>query len=73
VYEEINNQYSVAVLITNISTENIAIQLNNLLNNGTLYATLQQNCLKAATILNWQEEEKKLLLFYHQLFLTNNA
>jgi glycosyltransferase involved in cell wall biosynthesis len=69
-YEEINKEYSVAVLIKDISAENIATQLNSLLNNGTLYDTLQKNCLKAAAILNWQQEEKKLLSFYHQLLLT---
>jgi glycosyltransferase involved in cell wall biosynthesis len=69
-YQEINDQQPIALLIRNISAENIAIQLNNLLNDDTLYDTLQQNCFKAREIYNWQQEEKKLLSFYHQLFLT---
>jgi len=72
-YQEINDQQPVALLIKDISAENIAIQLNNLLNDDVLYDTLQQNCLKTREVYNWQQEEKKLLSFYHQLFLNNNA
>jgi len=72
-YQEINDRSPVALLIKDISAENIATQLNNLLNDDILYNTLQQNCLKAREIYNWQQEEKKILSFYHQLFLPNNA
>jgi len=72
-YQEINDQQPVALLIKDISAENIATQLNNLLNDDVLYDTLQRNCLKARKVYNWQQEEKKLLSFYHQLLLNNNA
>jgi glycosyltransferase involved in cell wall biosynthesis len=72
VYHEINEADPFALLIKDISVKNIALQLNNLLNDGTLYDTLQQNCLKARTIFNWQQEEKKLLTFYQELFLNND-
>jgi len=71
VYHEINEANPVALLVKDISAENIATQLNILLDDGTLYDTLQQNCLKARTIFNWQQEEKKLLTFYKELFLNN--
>jgi hypothetical protein len=29
---------------------------------------LKQNCLKAREVFNWQEEEKKLVAFYINLF-----
>jgi hypothetical protein len=29
---------------------------------------LKANCMKAREIYNWQEEEKKLIHFYNQLF-----
>jgi len=65
-YKDINDQYEVAVLITDMSAKNIAAQLNNLLGNELLYQRLQANCLKAKAIYNWQAEEKILLNFYQQ-------
>jgi len=68
-YRELNNLYEVAVLTRDVSSESIAASLNNLLNNETEYNRLAANCRKGRQILNWQEEEKKLIAFYHQLFL----
>jgi glycosyltransferase involved in cell wall biosynthesis len=67
-YEEINNRYQIAVLINNLSPETIAGGLNELLNNKKLYNQLQQNCLQAREAINWQQEEKKLLEFYKNIF-----
>jgi glycosyltransferase involved in cell wall biosynthesis len=66
-YREINNQHDVAVLINDLQPATIARGLNELLENEALYTTLQQNCLKARNIINWQEEEKKLLAFYKNI------
>ncbi len=68
VYREINNQYQIAVLIDDLSPGSIATKLNELLNNETLYNTLQKNCLEARKQFCWQEEEKKLLAFYQKKF-----
>ncbi|MBO9631873.1 MAG: glycosyltransferase family 4 protein [Chitinophagaceae bacterium] len=67
VYREINNQYQIAVLISDLEPDTIAKGLNTLLNNDKLYNELQANCLKARTTLNWQEEEKKLISFYSNI------
>jgi glycosyltransferase involved in cell wall biosynthesis len=67
-YEEINNRYKVAVLIKDLLPETIAGGLNELLNNKNLYTQLQQNCLQAREAINWQQEEKKLLEFYKNIF-----
>lgn len=67
VYGEINSQLPIALLVDDISAENLAIQLNNLLQNEVLYKELQQNCLKARQSLNWQNEEKKLIQFYKNI------
>ncbi len=67
VYHEINSEHEIAVLVNDISATNLAAQLNNLLHNEVLYTALQQNCIKAREILNWQAEEKKLVEFYHTL------
>lgn len=66
-YASINNEQEVAVLITDMSVKNIALQLNNLLSDELLYQRLQANCIKAKAVYNWQNEEKILLAFYHQL------
>ena len=63
-YKEINEQFEIAVLISDLSPENIANQINILLEDEDLYQRLQQNCMRAREIFNWQNEEKKLLSFY---------
>ena len=68
VYRELNNQYNVAVLVDELSPENIAAGLNALLTDENLYSTLQNNCLKAREALNWQVEEKTLTSFYETIF-----
>jgi len=67
VYREINAQYEVALLISDLAAGNLASQLNTLLHDDKLYNRLQQNCLAARTVLNWQEEEKKLISFYNKI------
>lgn len=67
-YQEINNQHQIAVLINDLHPETIAGALNELLNNKELYNQLQQNCLQAREAINWQQEEKKLLEFYKNIF-----
>jgi len=73
VYAQINNQFEIAVLINDLSEKNIALKLNNLLADELMYERLRRNCLKAREVLNWQEEEKKLIAFYKDLFNTKNA
>jgi glycosyltransferase involved in cell wall biosynthesis len=68
VYRELNNLYHIAVLINDLSPENISKHLNDLLINTDTWERLQENCRQAARELNWQEEEKKLLAFYKNIF-----
>lgn len=67
VYRQINDEFGFALMIKDVAVESITTAINNLLNNETLYYTLQQNCIKAGQVLNWQEEEKKLLAFYNNI------
>ena len=67
VYREINEQFEIAILIADISSENIARKINILLEDKILYQRLQQNCLAAREIYNWQNEEKKLISFYRKI------
>lgn len=66
-YREINEQYEIAVLISDLYPENIAKQINFLLEDETLYERLQQNCMRAREVYNWQKEEQKLISFYKQI------
>ncbi|MBI3883557.1 MAG: glycosyltransferase, partial [Sphingobacteriales bacterium] len=70
VYQEINGRQPIALLINDISAENIATQLNHLLTDDDLYNMLQKNCLQARNVYNWQQEEKKLIAFYKNVLGT---
>ncbi len=67
-YKKLNDQYNVAVLLDDLSPENIAEKINNLLEDDVLYNRLRKNCITARSALNWQNEEKILLNFYQSLF-----
>ena len=67
-YRAINEQFEVAVLLDHTEPEIIAAAINNLLSNDVLYKRLRENCLKARQMLNWQQEEKKLVNFYQSVF-----
>ncbi|HMU47002.1 MAG TPA: glycosyltransferase [Chitinophagaceae bacterium] len=67
-YKKINDEWDIALLIEKPDAEIIAETVNHLLQNDVLHQKLMQNCFKARKILNWQEEEKKLLSFYQKVF-----
>ena len=68
VYAQLNQPHPFALLITDISPNNIAIALNKLLHNTVVYNSLQQNCITAREKYNWQQEEIVLKKFYANLF-----
>ncbi len=63
-YRLINEQQEIALLLDELSSEKIAVAANRLLGEEDLYQRLKANCLVAREVINWQEEEKKLLAFY---------
>jgi glycosyltransferase involved in cell wall biosynthesis len=65
---EINNEYECAWLIRDTSTASIEKALKTLLDDQRLYNSLRDNAVKAASIYNWNNEEKKLLNFYQNIF-----
>lgn len=67
-YARLNGIYRVAILLDELSPGRIAGALNNLLEDDVLHEELRRNCLRAREVLNWQEEEKKLLAFYKNIF-----
>lgn len=66
-YERINQQFEIAVLIKDLSEQNIANAVNHLLADTDHYQRLQQNCIQAREVYCWQREAVKLLDFYQQL------
>lgn len=69
-YQQINNILPIAVVIKDLSMENIARQLNELLHNDQLYNRLRNNCLSLRREINWENEKKVLIAFYKKLFET---
>lgn len=67
VYRELNKTEPVALLTGDLSPEALAAGLNQLLTDPVLYEELQRNCLAVRRQLNWQEEEKVLIRFYHSI------
>ncbi len=66
-YREINSKWNIAMLTFDLSPLNIAKELNNLLDDTVLYERLRHNCLMAASELNWEQEEIKLLEVYKKI------
>jgi glycosyltransferase involved in cell wall biosynthesis len=67
VYRDLNNPLPFAVLIGSLESDTIAAAINQLLNDDSLYETLQKHSLVIRQQLNWQNEEKKLISFYSKL------
>ncbi|TDO28249.1 glycosyltransferase family 4 protein [Sediminibacterium goheungense] len=66
-YKRINDEFGFALMIDNTDSQSIAAALNNLLADSVLYEKLQQNALKARSVLNWEQESQKLIRFYNSL------
>lgn len=71
-YKRINDQYEVAVLISELNKLTVSDAINRLLNNEELYKRLQNNCLPARKAINWENEEKKLVQFYQNLTISHS-
>ncbi len=68
VYREIIERFPFALLIDNLDSDNIADNINLLLNDRDLYNQMHKACLLAREQLNWQTEEKTLVNVYQNLF-----
>lgn len=66
-YQIINNEFNIALLIDDVTPNKIAEAINTMLDNKELYNTLQQNCINAKKVLNWQSEERKLIEFWNKI------
>ncbi len=66
-YEQLNNQFKVALLIDNLRPDTIATAINTLLNDATCYSDLHAQTQIAKQTLNWQKESEKLIQLYQQI------
>jgi len=66
-YKNINDKYQIAILIDDIHPETITKSIDTLINDRDLYQKLKNNCRIAKEVLNWQQEEKKLVEFYQKV------
>jgi glycosyltransferase involved in cell wall biosynthesis len=67
-YQKINNQYKIAVLLDFLSVELVTETINEIMTAEQLLNELEENAMKAREVYNWQNEEKKLIDFYQQIF-----
>jgi glycosyltransferase involved in cell wall biosynthesis len=67
-YKRINEVYEVAMLLDDLNTSTIQLAIEELISDPAFYAQLKQNCIPCAKDLNWENEEKKLVAIYDQLF-----
>jgi len=67
-YKRINDQFEVAILIDDLKPDSISKAINELLMNDDKYAKLVQHCLEAKKVHNWENESKKLVQFYKNIF-----
>lgn len=63
-YKSFNEKHHVALLIDELSEEEISGAIKELLNDVSLYNQLKHNCTYAREVCNWQEESKKLVELY---------
>jgi len=62
-YNTILQQFEVGVTC-NCQIDEIKSTLNNLLSNDIIYSKLQNECLKAKKVFNWEDEDEKLKSLY---------
>lgn len=60
-YQILNQEHDVALLIENLEVTDIVKAVKHLQDHPATYLQLKAACRKAKSILNWREEEKKLL------------
>jgi len=66
-YEKINQQYKVAVLMNELSVDEVVKQVNELLNRPDLLEEMEKNCLEARKVYCWQNEQKVLVSLYKRI------
>jgi glycosyltransferase involved in cell wall biosynthesis len=66
-FQRLNNEFNMAYMIPKAEKQLIAEAINRLVSDKNLYQNLRENCVKAADILTWENEVKKLIAFYGKI------
>ena len=66
-YQRFNAEFNVGLMIPNTDETVFVEAVNRLLNDADLYKTLKENCRRAAEILCWENEERKLIDYYKKI------
>lgn len=66
-YRALQEKYQTFVLVDQLIPQRLAELLNQLIQQRDQWLSQHQHCLEAREILCWEEEEKLLLNFYHQV------
>ena len=68
-YKKLNQEFEVSRLVESLEPKSLANIVNELLEDKVLYQKLKENCAHAKTIWTWENEEKKLIAFYENVFV----
>lgn len=66
-YQQLNDRYSIAVLVNDLEPETLTKSIRSLLDDPVFYQQLKDNCLKHRDTLNWENESKKLVELFEGL------
>lgn len=66
-YQNINNQFEVALLIEDLNITSILNAIEKLLLDKSLYLKLKLQCREAKLLFNWQQEQLKLIAIYQSI------
>jgi glycosyltransferase involved in cell wall biosynthesis len=72
-YQRLNDQHDIFHLLPTLDPTAIADAVQFLRSNSERYEELAANCRRAAEVLNWQEEEKRLWAFFAEIERTVKA
>jgi glycosyltransferase involved in cell wall biosynthesis len=61
-------EFNCGLIIETINPENIKVAIEELKSNREKLKTLKANAMGASEVLNWENERKKLLAFYSEIF-----
>ena len=67
-YEKLNQQYEVSRLVKFLEPNILANIVNELLEDEKQYENLKESCKQAKLVWTWENEERKLLEFYENIF-----
>jgi glycosyltransferase involved in cell wall biosynthesis len=66
-YQRLNDVYNIAYMVSSLEKEQLSEAINRLISDKVLYQNLKENCVKAAAVLTWENEVKKLIAFYAKI------